>query len=655
VFTAVAAALVLASCSSPPPPTPTPDPRIDEIERAVERIGPAVERMDQAIGRLEATPTPSLTPSPAPTLDDFRDIVAASLAEALDARPTPTAVATPMPGLTLRQIERLVDDRVGSAIASLLPPVAPERSATAVVGISPVVAPQVSGPASASLGDGVTLAIEPGLPLTGRDVRFAIFGLTPWQRVAVEFVDPSGRLVQWISDDEATLTDPDGGPLLKRILFADETGTVRWRRIGALDREGVWSVRITTGGRTATVTYPLVELQLPGDRTETVGVELRRHNGIASNTYYSFLVASSLALDLQSHLAWVIERVEEDLGLQALQIPDVYLVGNGRALEDISRAVGVTLGLEDGYYKPRSPRAGIYLRTDFQRSEVQRILTHEYIHLVVVEAVGNVPLPAWLSEGLSSYLEFDLAVRGERPDSTRRWLYASAELAQSAAVSGALMPLTLLESQRQWAERTDPSIATLQYSQAHMIARFLAEEYGPTAGIDIATGIAEGATLTESVLAVTGVSYGDFQELFEAWLVDWSDPVRDEVEAYLGTLGTVMTAQAALFDRREAVLASQPSPSERVAVSQALAADSGALLEVLSALSAPSPMEQLHDDAVTYLDRLALWLTLEWEFVNTRADDKRRAANGMILEIDARRTQVLRAISDMEFRYYLDP
>ena len=47
-------------------------------------------------------------------------------------------------------------------------------------------------------------------------------------------------------------------------------------------------------------------------------------------------------------------------------------------------------------------------------------------------------------------------------------------------------------------------------------------------------------------------------------------------------------------------------------------------------------------------------MTLEWEFVSTGNSDKRAQANAMIVEIDARRTLVLRGISDLRFGYHLD-
>ena len=142
-------------------------------------------------------------------------------------------------------------------------------------------------------------------------------------------------------------------------------GALFGARIGGHDIEGQWSVRITIDGETTTVSYPVTQLQLPLAGKETVGAEFRRYQAIASDTYFSAFVSTSLAVGLQSHLGWVIDRLDESYGLRSGSIPDIYLAGDQGLFGKVSEAVGVDLGFEAGYFKKGGARPGIYMRVDF--------------------------------------------------------------------------------------------------------------------------------------------------------------------------------------------------------------------------------------------------------------------------------------------------
>ena len=68
----------------------------------------------------------------------------------------------------------------------------------------------------------------------------------------------------------------------------------------------------------------------------------------------------------------------------------------------------------------------------------------------------------------------------------------------------------------------------------------------------------------------------------------------------------------------------------------------------------PAALVALHDDALAYLDRLVDWLTLELEHAQTGVDLRRREANAMIREIDARNNSVQREVADISYAYRLD-
>ena len=219
------------------------------------------------------------------------------------------------------------------------------------------------------------------------------------------------------------------------------------------------------------------QLSLADQGTKTLGVEFRRHRGQASDTYYSSRVPAVLATDLQAHLSFAIGAIRERLGLSTAQIPDLYLVWGRENLRKTMAALGLELGWEGGFFWRRPPHDGIYGQVDSFRSSVLRLITHEYVHLLLDEEYGDRNIPAWLNEGLAEYFEYELALDDTRSDRSRRSMYDSADLASANAQAGTLFTLRSLESRRDWNARSDDEV-NLQYAQAHMAVRYMVETYG---------------------------------------------------------------------------------------------------------------------------------------------------------------------------------
>ena len=145
---------------------------------------------------------------------------------------------------------------------------------------------QIAGSTVSALMGSITLRVNPDTRLAGRDISFILRGLEPWQEASVEFFDPQGRPSEWITEGEVHFAQVDGAPVTKRILFGDASGETSWLRVGTQDREGVWTLEITVDGHTTSVSYAVSQLQLQVEQ-ETLGVELRRYQGLVSNTLYS--------------------------------------------------------------------------------------------------------------------------------------------------------------------------------------------------------------------------------------------------------------------------------------------------------------------------------------------------------------------------------
>ncbi len=401
------------------------------------------------------------------------------------------------------------------------------------------------------------------------------------------------------------------------------------------------------------MTYPVTQLQLPPQDTETVGVELRRYQGSASDAFYSILVPAATAIDLQAHLVWAVDRLSEDLRVQSPQIPDIYLAGNETLLQQVARATGDEIGYEDGYYRSTGNRPGIYMRTNLFLTNLRAVLTHEYTHLLLREVAPDQSLPAWLNEGLARHSEYALGLQSANPDTLRVLLYRGADLAKSSALSGTLPSLSSLESQTDWNAQVDDTRINLQYAESYMAIRFMVETYGVFAPIDVVDAMGRGAPLASAMLEVTGSQYRDFRDSFVDWLQQWEDPERAGIRSYLSSLVAILASADSISERRAVDLQNDLPLSSRIPTKRGLVVDSQALVDQLERLSPPSLLSEVHQDASTYVSTVSQWLTLELEYVETLDQAKLFQANGMIPEINARDSLLLNKVNTVQFVYNL--
>ena len=475
-------------------------------------------------------------------------------------------------------------------------------------------------------------------------------GLEPWQAVDVEFIDPLAQPAEWINDSEVRLVIQDGSILTQRKLYADGDGEVSWVRIATQDTEGEWSMLITMDGRTITVSYSIRQLQLPVE-VETVGVDLRRYQGVVTDTYYSALVPATLAVDLQGSLISVLDQLQQRLGLQSRQIPNIYLLGNRTIFEQVAAADGVDVGPEDGHYRDFGARPGIYMRNDFLHSALRRLLTHEYLHLVLQEEAGGSELPAWINEGLARFYEYELALDGQRANATKVPLYYEIDLVKSAAISDTLVPLTTLKSLSDWNSRLGTETGEFQYAEAQMAVRYSMETCGNEAPLELVRAIGRGSPLILAMIEVTGIQYSQFRQEFAQWVESWEDPERVAVRGYLNFLDSIADSADQITVRREADLTSGASQFTRLTAKRNFVTEASVVLADLEELSPPDALAGLHLDASTYLTSFVRWLTLEMNYFETFNDATLGLANDMIPEINVRELLLLRDIGSAKFVY----
>ena len=709
----VAAMVLVAAACTGNPPTPAPDPRIGQLEELTNILSDDIERLSGQIGQLQATPTPVLTPTPGPTLEQIERVVEGTIAAAVEELPTPlprptsedvrravqegiaaydASRPTPTPEPSPAQIEALVEERIGTAISRLPPPPTPgptsaeiqgmidDEIAGAIAALPPAptpgpsldqiqgmvstevaeavsrlpsvsIIPQTSASSRTALTDELTLSVRPGRPIAGRDVEFFLEGLEPWSRVEIEFVDPRNEPAEWVTDDEGHFTRENGDPVTKHTLYADGTGTLDWLRVATKDAEGVWTVRVDIDGVSHTVTYPVSQLQLSVEKVDTVGLEMRRYQGSVSDSYIASLVPASFAVDLQAHLDWVVRRLNEEYGLRSTQIPDVYLVGDRKNLEAVASAAGRDLGYENGFYQTSGTGRGIYMRTDEYRTGVQRLLTHEYVHLIVGELSNSRDVPAWVNEGLADYVETTLGLESERPSATRLLTYRTMDRVKAGEEAGLGQSLTALESQRAWNGQTNDETIALQYGKAHMAVLYISEEFSSDAPIEIIRNIGQGMSLSRAIQEVLGIPYEELRRRVDAWTSEWTDPEREEMRGYVERMNSIYNAVDEHVDRRNESLGDSQGQSQRAAILHEVTAALVDIYQDLLTVTYPESVKALHDEFDAYVGTIVDWLALERDYAATGRDSKRTEANDMLPEVNARGAQVWRSLNNLQYVY----
>ena len=258
-----------------------------------------------------------------------------------------------------------------------------------------------------------------------------------------------------------------------------------------------------------------------------------------------------------------------------------------------------------------------------------------------------------MSEGLSRYYEFDIALSGPRASASQTRLFLSADLARTAAQQGGLFSLANLDSRSTWNSRSNADEISLQYAESYMAVRYLNETYGQLAAKELVVQIARGIGLRNSIKALTGLDLELFESQFEEWLRTWEDPARASITQYIGAIDSVLADLDVILDNRAKDLNSR-RPQGRSAITKAgLVNSTEALIQELDSIAPPEGALALHQEVSEYLDRVLVWLTLEFQHAETRDDSKRLAANEMIPEIGARELLMIRSISNLEFVFHL--
>ncbi len=132
------------------------------------------------------------------------------------------------------------------------------------------------------------------------------------------------------------------------------------------------------------------------------------------------------------------------------------------------------------------------------KSEIERLIKHEYTHILLHQATGGRGLPRWLNEGLAMYYESNI---WHVPDDIR--------LAE-AVLTRSVIPLDQLN----FYFPSDRKRAELAYSQSIDIVTYIMKEYGYERLKQIIVEITRGCDIDTAMINSIGV---DVSSLETAW------------------------------------------------------------------------------------------------------------------------------------------
>ena len=487
--------------------------------------------------------------------------------------------------------------------------------------------------------------MSPGTPFAGSDVHFAAAGLEPWDILEVTFIEPNGQEAGWVADAHYTQR------WTTNYFLADRNGEAHWTRYGAQDQAGDWTVHVRIDDTLSIIRYSYRKFAVPRQVHVQLGAPLFGCRSDEAVIFFSDSVNFAVTVDLHARLEFAADLMERELGVRTSAIPVIYMLGNQADFERVQRASGEEPGWEAGFFRSYGDYQGIFIQSDKQKTDVYHTLTHEYVHFLLDEISGGADLPAWVNEGLAEYYEYAVGRQGDFPDASYARMLRSGDTARDAAVDNRLLPLSQLESQREWGQR-DISLVPLQYTQSHMAVRYLIAQYGQSAPIEIVRQIASGADLDAAIPAVTGVGYPQFESDFRRWLANWDDPVRASVRPYLATLDDLADEQEAIYEMRREAIREWNLNFDRVqskAASAVISERAERLLQRANALTPAPYVGELHDSATSYFRILSAWLAEDLGFLSDGLESSRLAANAMIPEVTYRSVDFRQRLSDTKF------
>jgi hypothetical protein len=132
----------------------------------------------------------------------------------------------------------------------------------------------------------------------------------------------------------------------------------------------------------------------------------------------------------------------------------------------------------------------------FLEQSFPQITIHEIVHIVLARAYPSVSIPRWFHEGAAMLLSGELS-------------WEENATVSKAIFLGRLMPLAFIDSVNSFKR----SRADLAYSQSHLAALFLVEQYGIAVLPEILRAARKSRNFQAGLLEATGLNSREFEEM----------------------------------------------------------------------------------------------------------------------------------------------
>jgi hypothetical protein len=196
-----------------------------------------------------------------------------------------------------------------------------------------------------------------------------------------------------------------------------------------------------------------------------------------------------------------VKKTAELLGVTVTEPIDFFIYGDEAAFRD-AMGPGTREWVAGRSISNIRTLFGLITPDQIDSSEVDRVVSHEMVHLVFHSAVDG-PYgypPAWFDEGLATYLSEGYSPSYRRP-------------VEEATASGELIPLTALAA----SFPTDADRGWLAYAESTSAIDYIMRTYGQEALLSIVAGYKSGLTDDEALTKATGKDMAAFQG---GWLAD---------------------------------------------------------------------------------------------------------------------------------------
>lgn len=209
------------------------------------------------------------------------------------------------------------------------------------------------------------------------------------------------------------------------------------------------------------------------------------------------------AKQLSEHAAQVIPELVERLGVGTGRSMNIVLAHDQGDFEDLQP--GRTHDWADGTAWPQ--RSLIYLKAPRARSgnskDLEQVLEHEVVHVLLGQAFGRRPVPTWLQEGMAQYYAGEVT-----PDLPKR--------ISRGMIGGGLMSLEQLS----YGFPRNPQRADLAYAQSADLINWLASEHGEESLGVLVQQMSRGESMNASLYTATGVTSAELEEAWQSRLKD---------------------------------------------------------------------------------------------------------------------------------------